>query len=54
LSFRKNHIFEHPHTHEEWLVIYEEVMEWLKTCPPEQEEEFALSGAGETLYMICS
>lgn len=47
-------VFDHHHTDEEWHAIFEEVMEWLKTCPPDQEEEFALSGAGETLYMICT
>lgn len=41
-------------TDEEWLALDKEVKEALSIATEEEEEEFTDSGAGESLYMICS
>ena len=38
---------------DEMLRIFYEVQEWLKTCPPEEEEKFTDSGYGEMLWNRC-
>ena len=35
----------------DWALLFTEVMEWLKTASPEEEQFFSDSGAGEVLYM---
>ena len=47
-------IFNPNHTTEEWFALEKEVNEYLKTLTDEQLEFFTASGAGETLYMVCS
>lgn len=39
---------------DEWFALEKETEEYLKTVSKEELELFTDSGAGETLYMICS
>ncbi len=47
-------IMESNLTDEEWLELDREVDEALSVASEEEEDEFVWSGAGESLYMICS
>lgn len=42
------------HSKDEWKRIQREVDEWLHNCSEEERDEFTYSGAGETLYMMCT
>lgn len=38
---------------EEWLALEAKMIEYLKTASDEEELEFAESGYGEMIYMVC-
>ena len=44
----------HEYSDEQWLQLDEEIDRWREAVAPEERIEFAESGAGEMLYMICS
>lgn len=54
LSRLMEEILEKDHSHEEWFALEKEVDEYFEILPQELRDYFADSGAGETLYMICS
>ena len=47
-------ILMHEYSDAEWLLLDAEVSEWFDNASEEEQQEFADSGAGETLYMVCS
>lgn len=47
-------IFNNDGTVETCFSLEEEMNELLKNAPPELQNKFAESGAGELIYMLCS
>ncbi len=47
-------IMQGRHSKEEWKRIDKEVEEWIKNCSEAEQDEFAYSGVGESLYMVCT
>ena len=54
LSELEQEIMQGVYEDERWLRINEEVQEALSVATEEEIEKFTDSGAGESLYMMCS